>query len=254
MFENLQFYLYNRVGAVEDSVYKFRGLNRLDFSFLSKYYMFFLNGARNTVLLAAFTVILGVIFGTFLALMRLSKNPLLKAFSASYIEFIRGTPLMVQIFIVFYGLPQIGIQFPDVPALGQDFPRFMAGIIALSINSAAYVAEIIRAGIQAVDKGQMEAARSLGMPHSLAMLYIILPQAVRNILPALGNEFVVVIKESSIVSVIGIAELMYNADTVRGNTYRTFEPLLIAAAMYFVMTFTLSKLLGVAERRMRTGD
>ena len=160
----------------------------------------------------------------------------------------------MQIFIVFYGLPQIGIEFPDVPALGEDFPRFMAGAIALSLNSAAYVAEIIRAGIQAVDKGQMEAARSLGMPHSMAMRYIILPQAVRNILPALGNEFVVVIKESSIVSVIGVAELMYNAETVRGNTFRPFEPLIIAALIYFAMTFTLSKLVGKAERRMRTSD
>jgi len=216
--------------------------------------MFFINGAKNTILLAAFTVFFGVMLGTFLALMRLSKNWPLKFISASYIEFIRGTPLLVQIFIVFYGLPQIGIEFPDVPALGEDFPRFMAGVIAMSLNSAAYVAEIIRAGIQAVDKGQMEAARSLGMPHGMAMRYVILPQAVRNILPALGNEFVVDIKESSMVSVIGIAELMYNADTVRGNTFRPFEPLIIAALIYFAMTFTLSKLVGKAERRMRTSD
>lgn len=226
----------------------------MNFTFLGKYYMFFINGAKNTILLAAFTVFFGVMLGTFLALMRLSKNWPLKFISASYIEFIRGTPLLVQIFIVFYGLPQIGIEFPDVPALGEDFPRFMAGVIAMSLNSAAYVAEIIRAGIQAVDKGQMEAARSLGMPHGMAMRYVILPQAVRNILPALGNEFVVDIKESSMVSVIGIAELMYNADTVRGNTFRPFEPLIIAALIYFAMTFTLSKLVGKAERRMRTSD
>jgi His/Glu/Gln/Arg/opine family amino acid ABC transporter permease subunit len=226
----------------------------LDFTFLGKYYMFFINGAKNTVILAALTVLLGVLLGTVLALMRLSKFRLLKFISAAYIEFIRGTPVMVQIFIVFYGLPQIGIEFPDVPALGQDFPRFMAGVIALSLNSAAYVAEIIRAGIQAVDNGQMEAARSLGLTHRMAMTYIILPQAVRNILPALGNEFVTVIKESSIVSVIGISELMYNADTVRGNTFLPFEPLIVAAVIYFIMTFTTSKLLGYAERRMRASD
>jgi His/Glu/Gln/Arg/opine family amino acid ABC transporter permease subunit len=226
----------------------------LDFTFLGKYYMFFINGAKNTVILAALTVLMGVILGTVLALMRLSKARLLKFISASYIEFIRGTPVMVQIFIVFYGLPQLGIEFPDIPALGDDFPRFMAGVIALSINSAAYVAEIIRAGIQAVDNGQMEAARSLGLTHRMAMTYIILPQAVRNILPALGNEFVTVIKESSIVSVIGISELMYNADTVRGNTFMPFEPLIVAAVIYFIMTFTTSKLLGFAERRMRAGD
>jgi polar amino acid transport system permease protein len=138
--------------------------------------------------------------------------------------------------------------------LGVDLSRFIPGIIALSINSGAYVAEIIRAGILAVDKGQMEAARSLGFNQGLAMRLVVLPQAIKNILPALGNEFVVVIKESSIVSVIGIAELMYNAGIVRGATYRPMEPLLVAAAIYFVLTFSLSKLLGVAEKRMRTGD
>jgi len=216
--------------------------------------MFFISGAKNTILLAAFTVILGVVFGVFLALAKLSKNSLLRVLASSYIEFIRGTPLLVQLYIIYYGLPSIGINFPEVPLFGDNFPDFMAGIITLSINSSAYVAEIIRGGIQAVDKGQMEAARSLGMTHSLAMKDIIIPQAFKNILPALGNEFIVIIKESSIVSIIGIHELMYNADTVRGNTFQPLEPLYIAALVYFVMTFTLSKLLGVAERRMRTSD
>ncbi len=151
-------------------------------------------------------------------------------------------------------MPTIGIKFPEVPILGSNFPDFFAGILALSINSGAYVAEIIRAGIQAVDKGQMEAARSLGMSESMAMKNVIIPQAFKNILPALGNEFITIIKESSIVSIIGIHELMYNADTVRGNIFRPFEPLLVAALMYFILTFTLSKLLGVAERRMRVSD
>jgi len=216
--------------------------------------MFFISGAKNTILLAAFTVILGVVFGVFLALAKLSKNSLLRVLASSYIEFIRGTPLLVQLYIIYYGLPSIGINFPEVPLFGDNFPDFMAGIITLSINSSAYVAEIIRGGIQAVDKGQMEAARSLGMTHSLAMKDIIIPQAFKNILPALGNEFIVIIKESSIVSIIGIHELMYNADTVRGNTFQPLEPLYIAALVYFIMTFTLSKLLGVAERRMRTSD
>ncbi|NLM04997.1 MAG: amino acid ABC transporter permease, partial [Clostridiales bacterium] len=132
--------------------------------------------------------------------------------------------------------------------------EFVAGIIALSINSGAYVAEIIRAGIQAVDKGQMEAARSLGMPYSLSMKHIIIPQAFKNILPALGNEFIVIIKESSIVSVIGIHELMYNANTVRGNTFIPLEPLIVAAAIYFALTFSLSKLLGIVEGRMSVSD
>lgn len=216
----------------------------MDFSFLTKYYMFFISGVKNTVLLAVFSVYLGVVFGVFLALMKISKNRIFNIISTSYIEFIRGTPLLVQLYIIYYGLPNIGINLPD----------FLAGIVALSVNSAAYVAEIIRAGIQAVDKGQREAARSLGMTHNMTMKYIIIPQAFKNILPALGNEFIVVIKESSIVSVIGIHELMYNADTVRGNTFQPFEPLIVVALIYFIITFTLSKLLGLAERRMRVGD
>ncbi|NFN86023.1 amino acid ABC transporter permease [Clostridium sporogenes] len=226
----------------------------MDFSFLSKYYSFFISGAKYTIILAFFTVVIGTILGLLLSLMKLSKNKILKYIAVSYIEFIRGTPVLVQLYIIYYGLPTIGIRFPEVPILGSNFPDFFAGILALSINSGAYVAEIIRAGIQAVDKGQMEAARSLGMPESMAMKNVIIPQAFKNILPALGNEFITIIKESSIVSIIGIHELMYNADTVRGNIFRPFEPLLVAAVMYFILTFTLSKLLGVAERRMRVSD
>ena len=152
--------------------------------------------------------------------------------------------MLVQIFIIYYSLPSIGIELPDMTA----------GILALSINSSAYVAEIIRAGIQAVDKGQMEASRSLGMSYGQTMLHIIIPQAFKNILPALGNEFIVVIKESSIVSMIGLHDLMYNANIVRGNIFRPFEPLLVAALIYFIMTFTLSKLLGLLERRLKAYD
>lgn len=226
----------------------------MDFSFLSSYYMFFIDGAKITLLLSVFTIFFGVILGIILALMRISNRLVLKAISASYIEFIRGTPVLVQLFIVYYGLPMIGVEFPDIPALGSSFPDFMAGVVALSINSGAYVAEIIRAGIQAVDKGQMEAARSLGMPYGMAMKYIILPQAFKNILPALGNEFIVIIKESAVVSIIGIHDLMYNADTVRGNIYKPFEPLIVAAIIYFIMTFTLSRLVGRVERSLRTSD
>lgn len=226
----------------------------MDFSFLGKYSSFFINGAKYTLLLAVFTVLSGTILGLLLSLMKLSKNKILKYIAVSYIEFIRGTPVLVQLYIIYYGLPAIGVNFPSVPALGSDFPDFVAGILALSINSSAYVAEIIRAGIQAVDKGQMEAARSLGMTEGLAMKKIIIPQAFKNILPALGNEFITVIKESSIVSIIGIHELMYNADTVRGNIFKPFEPLLVAAFVYFIMTFSLSKLLGVVEGRMRASD
>lgn len=219
----------------------------MDFSFLKDYYTFFLIGAKNTLLIAVFVVIFGVILGIILALMKLSNNKLFKFLASAYIEFIRGTPTLVQLFIVFFA-------FPKMTGFLGDHQEYLAGIAALSINSGAYVAEIIRAGIQAVDKGQMEAARSLGITKNMAMRYVIIPQAFKNILPALGNEFITVIKESSIVSIIGINELMYSADTVRGNTFRPFEPLIVAALMYFVMTFTLSKFLGIAERRMRAGD
>jgi arginine/lysine/histidine transport system permease protein len=227
-------------------------VQNLNFNFLSKYYFFYIAGVENTILLALFTVLFGVVFGIILALMKISKNKIARFIAAAYIEFIRGTPLMVQLFIIYYGLPYIGVTFPDIPALGSNFPDFMAGIITMSINSSAYVAEIIRAGIQAVDKGQAEAARSLGLTQTMTMRHIIIPQALKNILPALGNEFITVIKESSIVSIIGIHELMYNADTVRGNIFQPFEPLIVAAIMYFILTFTLSKLLGVVERRMKS--
>ncbi len=142
--------------------------------------MFFLEGAKITILLAIITIIFGVVFGVLLALMRISNNSVLKAISATYVEFIRGTPIMVQLFIVYYGLSKMGIHFPEIPVLGSNFSDLMAGAIALSINSAAYVAEIIRAGIQAVDKGgQMEAARSLGLNYSMSMKAIVLPQAIK---------------------------------------------------------------------------
>ncbi len=221
----------------------------MDFSFLSEYYPYFISGTINTIIIAILTVLFGVILGTVLALLKISNSKILRAIASAYIEFIRGTPLLVQIYIIFYM-----ISFPDFTLFGLEMARFIPGVIALSINSAAYVAEIIRAGIQAVDKGQMEASRSLGFTKGQAMKYVVLPQAVKNILPALGNEFVVVIKESSIVSIIGIAELMMSANIIRGAIYRPFEPLLVVAVIYFALTFTLTRVLGVAERRMNKDD
>ncbi|OQY31510.1 MAG: arginine ABC transporter permease [Spirochaetaceae bacterium 4572_59] len=223
----------------------------MDFSFIREYWSYFLLGTANTIVLAIFTLILGAIIGLVISLMRLSSRRILSWPARAYISVIRGTPLLVQIFIIYYGLP---FNFPQAMFLGVDLARFVPGIIALSINSGAYIAEIVRAGIQAVDKGQMEASRSIGFNHAESMKLIILPQAIKNILPALGNEFVIVIKESSIVSVIGIAELMYNAGIVRGATYRPMEPLLIAAFIYFILTSTITRILGQAERRMSQGD
>ena len=158
-------------------------------------------------------MLFGTILGTLMASMRMSRILPLRWIATAYIEFIRGTPLMVQLMFIFYGLPMAGITLPDISWI-PNFSRFSAGIIAMSLNSCAYTAEIIRSGVQAVDNGQMEAARSVGFSHSQAMRLVVLPQAIKNILPALGNEFVTVIKESSIVSVIGLADLMFRTNDV----------------------------------------
>ena len=209
----------------------------------TRYNSFFLEGIRNTLIIAAFSVLIGTVLGTLMAMMRMSKIAPLRLFALGYIEFIRGTPLMVQLMFIFYGLPMIGVRFPDISFI-PDFNRFAAGIVAMSINSC---------GIQAVDRGQMEAARSIGYSHPQAMAYVVLPQAIRNILPALGNEFVVVIKESSIVSVIGIADLMFRTKDVIAVTYRTMASLAIVAIIYFCMTFLGSRLIAWMERRMAHG-
>ncbi|MDE4542523.1 amino acid ABC transporter permease [Thermoanaerobacterium sp. R66] len=216
----------------------------LDFSSMPQYTQLFINGLIMTIELTIISVAIGAVLGLIVALMKMSSVKVLSFIGSAYVEIIRGTPLLVQILIIYNGLPQFGIKFPG----------FVVGIIALSMNSAGYVAEIIRSGIQAVDPGQMEASRSLGMSHSMAMRYVIIPQAIKNILPALGNEFVVMLKESSIVSVIGFADLTRQAEIVSSVTYRAFEPLIIIAAIYFVMTLVFSRLLSKFERRLRTGD
>ena len=219
---------------------------------IQRYYKFFLEGCKNTIILALFSVALGALGGTLLSLMRMSKLKVLKDPAVGIVEFVRGTPLMVQLMFIFYGLPMIGVTFPDISFI-PNFSRFMAGVVAMSLNSSAYVSEIIRSGIQAVDPGQMEAARSIGFTYGESMRKVVLPQAVKNILPALGNEFVTVIKESSIVSVIGIADLMFRTNDVIAVTYRSLQALLIAALMYFVMTFFISRLISFAERKMKNG-
>lgn len=213
-------------------------------SFLAKYGKFYINGAGYTIFLAFMGVLFGSLLGGLLALMKLSQSKILRAIAIIYIEYVRGTPLLVQIFIVYFG----------TGVLGLDLSKLAAGCIALALNSGAYVAEIVRAGINAVNKGQLEAARSLGMNQGQAMRFIILPQAIKNILPALGNEFVTVIKESSVVSVIGVSELIFQAGNVQGASFKPFLPYLVVSLIYFVLTFTISRLLGVAERRMRTSD
>ena len=217
-----------------------------------RYHSFFLEGVGNTLIIAVFTVLFGTILGVLMAMARMSKFKPLKWLATAYIEFFRGTPLMVQLMFIFYGLPMIGVTFPTVSFI-PDFDRFAAGVVAMSLNSCAYVAEIIRSGIQAVDAGQMEAARCLGFHHREAMTLVILPQAVRNILPALGNEFVTIIKESSIVSVISIADRMFRSKGIIAKTYNSLECLAVVAIIYFILTFLGGRLIALMERRMSYG-
>ncbi|MBF1710368.1 MAG: amino acid ABC transporter permease [Streptococcus sp.] len=208
-----------------------------------KYWPLFLEGATTTVLLSFFSVIVGVGCGTLMALARLSSNKFLSKAAKVYIDIIRGTPLLVQLYLVYFGLATV-----------LDLNDFVSGVIAVSVNTTAYIAEIIRSGIQSVDKGQMEAARSMGMPKRMAMRQIILPQAMKNILPAIGNEFATLIKETSIVSLIGIHDLMYSSDTVRGATFTVFIPLLMTAFLYFVMTTTIAFFMDKLERKLQASD
>ena len=208
-----------------------------------KYWTLFLEGATTTVLLSFFSVIVGVGCGTLMALARLSSNKFLSKAAKVYIDIIRGTPLLVQLYLVYFGLATV-----------LDLNDFVSGVIAVSVNTTAYIAEIIRSGIQSVDKGQMEAARSMGMPKRMAMRQIILPQAMKNILPAIGNEFATLIKETSIVSLIGIHDLMYSSDTVRGATFTVFIPLLMTAFLYFVMTTTIAFFMDKLERKLQASD
>lgn len=221
-------------------------------SFFSQYGNYFISGTGITLLLAVIGVFLGAILGVLLALMKrvkvaastsgLSKlgKLIAKIFSNVYIEFVRGTPLMVQVYIIFFGATWL---------FHLNISAFASGALAVGLNSAAYVAEIIRSGINSVADGQSEAARSLGLSGNQAMRYVVLPQAVKNILPALGNEFVTVIKESSVVSVIGVGELMFKTSTVQGASFNPFLPLLITALIYFILTFGLTRILAQVEKR-----
>lgn len=212
----------------------------MTFDFLKTYSQYFISGTLYTIGISLLAVFLGLITGTALSLLRRMRFKPLAKLGDGYVAIVRGTPLILQLYIVYYGIPNI--------------PMVVAAILAMTLNSAAYISEIIRAGIDAVDKGQWEAARSLGMSSKMTMRAVILPQAFKNILPALGNEFVVLIKESAIVSVIGVHDLMYNADTVRGITFKPFEPLIVVACIYFVLTYSLSKVLAQFEGRMKVSD
>ena len=225
-----------------------------NFSFLPKYGLFFIQGIEYTLLLAVFAVLLAVVPALLLALMRLSKNKFIRGLSGAYSAVFRSTPLLVQLSIIYFGLFSV-ISIPRITVLGfVDISRFIPGVVALALNSSAYVAEIFRAGILAVDAGQMEAARSLGLSKWSAMQLVVLPQAIKNVLPALANEIITMVKESSICSMLGMAELMFAAKTVASSTYITLAPYTIAALIYFCINYPASKGIEAIERRMRRGD
>ena len=227
-----------------------------NFSFLPKYTIYFAQGILYTLLLSIVAVALAVLPALGLALMRLSKNKVLKTLSGAYIALFRSTPLLVQLALIYYGLFGVaGIQLPSFYVLGYiNLAQFVPGAVALALNSAAYVAEIFRGGILAVDKGQMEAARSLGLTQWQGMKFVVLPQAIMNILPALANEVITMVKESSICSTYGMMELMWGAKTVAATTYVTLGPYVLAAIIYFCVNFPASKAIEAVERRMRRGD
>ncbi len=245
-----------------------------------EYISLFKQGLVCTVALSFFTVVFGFIFALLLSAMRLSDIRPFKALALDkdgrvleegalaaigrfnpvsfianvYVEIFRATPLLVQLFIVYYVL-FADVSFPAYKLFGFiRSDRFIPGVIALAMNSAAYLSEIIRAGIQSIDGGQTEAARSLGLSQFQTMRYVILPQAIKNILPPIANEFVTIIKESSICYTIGVQEIMYAVAATKGATYRIAEPLVIATIVYFCLTFPTSKIIAYFERRMSRGD
>jgi polar amino acid transport system permease protein len=204
-----------------------------------------LMGAGVTVQITALSVGFGLLIGMFVGIARLAKLTPLRWAAAVYVDFIRGTPLLVQIFIIYFALPII---------LGTRIDPFVAAITACSINSGAYVAEIFRGGIQSIDKGQMEAGRSLGMSWAQTMRYVILPQAFKRIIPPLGNEFIAMLKDSSLVSVIGFEELTRRGQLIIARTYGSFEIWLTVAFIYLIMTLTISRLVNYLERRYKIDD
>ncbi len=208
------------------------------------WHVFLFQGLKNTLILTCISVSLGTLLGALVAIAKMSKSRIIRFLISVYIEVLRGTPILLQLYVFYFVLPNVFTFLKMSP--------FMWVSIALCINSSAYVSEVIRSGIQAVDKGQTEAARSLGLSEQQTMLKIILPQAVRNILPALGNEFIMMLKETSLASTFFLGDLMTSYAIVKGATYLTLEPMTIVAIIYLCMTFPLSKLVEQFEKKMQS--
>jgi glutamine transport system permease protein len=220
---------------------------------------FLLTGVLQTLKITLIAVTLGCVLGLFGGMGRLSNNRFIRGLATCYVDFVRGTPLLVQLFIVYFGMPQViqGVKgileasFAIGPfSATSHIPPFIAAVAACSINSGAYVSEIFRAGIQSIEKGQREAALSLGMTPKQAMRHIILPQAVRRIIPPLGNEFIAMLKDTSILICIGYAELTRQGQLIISNTFRPFEIWFAVALLYLIMTLSISQLVNYTERRL----
>ena len=214
-----------------------------------KYRELFLEGTLGTLELAFITVLLGSLLGTLVSILKMSKFKLISAPASFYIGIIRGTPMLVQLYIFYLFVPEMS---PAIKAL--DLPVYFYITLSLVINSSAYIAEIIRSGIQAVDKGQTEAAKSLGMSNFNVMIRIIMPQAINNILPALRNEFIMMIKETSLASTFYINELMKTRIVLQSTYFLTWQPLFVIAIIYYVLTSLLSKAVSLLERRLAVSD
>ena len=212
---------------------------------LAKYYPVYLSGLWGTLWISAVTVLLGLVLGMLVALMRMSRSKLLNAGSGVYIEVLRGTPILLQLYFFWIGLPKlVPFELSDTQCI----------VVALAVNASAFISEIIRAGIAAVDKGQWEAARSIGLSETHVMTRIILPQAVKNILPALCNEFISTVKGTSLASVFFVGELMTSFKTVQSATFLALQSLTIVGVIYFILNFVLSRLLKILERRLMVSD
>ena len=212
---------------------------------LAKYYPVYLSGLWGTLWISAVTVLLGLVLGMLVALMRMSRSKLLNAVSGVYIEVLRGTPILLQLYFFWIGLPKlVPFELSDTQCI----------VVALAVNASAFISEIIRAGIAAVDKGQWEAARSIGLSETHVMTHVILPQAVKNILPALCNEFNSTVKGTSLASVFFVGELMTSFKTVQSATFLALQSLTIVGVIYFILNFVLSRLLKILERRLMVSD
>jgi len=217
----------------------------LDFSQIVPYIPFMLEGVWVTLKFVSMSILIGFMLGTILALFKITNIAVLKWLADAYTSIFRGTPIILQLMIIYFAIPQL---------TDYDISPYLSAILAFGLNSSAYVSEIIRAGILAVDPGQTEAAIALGVSYKHMMVHIILPQALKNILPALMNEFINLTKESAIVSVIGYLDLMRRAQIVGAQTFHNFEPMLFVGLVYWVIVYVLTRLGNIIERRMRTSD